>query len=210
MKVFDALERALEAHFGRRTSDSSRALHVVTEPSNAMARREIRIMPTAQRLAQADAVSAWVAYTPYELVIDVTISVRLSGGNSNKLLTSEAMLHAITLQELLTQRLMVLKDIGEPLPDMRADMTAGWQLAIVGDAELTGAKRLASGFAGSQQGPEFEQRKDDLYTWREDWQASLVMTVHRTFPNPRLQQMVFTEACTGHEIVVPTHEPKEA
>lgn len=201
MIVLDKLEQLLESHFA-----GPDAMHVVTEPSNAMARREIRIMPTNQRLSEADRMSEMTAYVPYELVLDLLVSVRLSGGNSNKTLTTDALLHAIALNELLTQRLVVLEGVDEVLTDMRISPAPGWELKVVGDAELVNAKRLNSGFAGDQEGEEFEQRKEDLYTWREDWQVSLVMTVHRVFPNPALRQIILTNDMTGEGIIVPPEE----
>lgn len=201
MIVLDKLEQRLEAHFA-----GPDAMHVVTEPSNAMSRREIRLMPIEQRLNEADRMSEWTSYVPYELVLVLLLSVRLSGGNSNKNLTADALLHAIALNELLTQRLMVLEGVDEELTDMRIDAAPGWQLKVVGDAELVNAKRLRSGFAGNQEGEEFEQRKDELYTWREDWQVSLVMTVHRVFPNPLLRQLILTNDITGEDIIVPPEE----
>lgn len=201
MIVLDKLEQRLESHFA-----GPDAMHVVTEPSNAMARREIRLMVTGHRLAEADRMSEFTPYVPYELILDLLISVRLSGGNSNKTLSTDALLHGIALNELLTQRLLVLEGVDEVLTDMRIEATPGWQLKVVGDAELVDAKRLQSGFAGDQDGEEYEQRKDDLYTWREDWKASLVMTVHRVFPNPTLRRLTLTNDMTGDVTTVPPEE----
>lgn len=202
MIVLDKLEQALLAQFG----GGDRPIHIVTEPSNAMARREIRVIVTAQRLNNLDVMSDEVAFTPYELMLDLLISVRLSGGNSNKLLSGQAILHATVLAEFLGKRLVVLTGVDEVLPDMSAELMPGWEFKIVGDAELVGAKRLRSGFAGEQAGEEFEQRSTDMYVWREDWQASLAMTVHRVFPNPTLQQMTFINDMTGSTIDVPPQE----
>ncbi|MNQ78815.1 hypothetical protein D3C85_937370 [compost metagenome] len=202
MIVLDKLEQALLAQFG----GGDRPIHIITEPSNAMARREIRIIVTAQRLNNLDLMSDEVAFTPYELMLDLLISVRLSGGNSNKLLSGQAILHSTVLAEFLAKRLIVLTGVDEVLPDMSAELMPGWELKIVGDAELVQAKRLRSGFAGEQAGEEYEQHKTDLYTWREDWQASLAMTVHRVFPNPTLQHMTFINDNTGSAIEVPPQE----
>jgi hypothetical protein len=203
MIVLDKLEKRLEAHFG-----GPDAMSVVTEPSNAMARREIRIMTTKQTLSEADRMSEMTPYVPYELMLELLISVRLSGGNSNKTLSTDALLHSIALNELLTKRLVVLEGVDEVLTDMRTIPTPGWELKIVGDAELVDAKLLNSGFAGAQATDEFEQRKDDLYIWREDWQAKLVMTVHRQFPNPTLRKMIFTNDVTGDEFSIPKEEER--
>lgn len=201
MIVLDKLEQLLEANFA-----GPDAMHVVTEPSNAMSRREIRLMVTEHRLSEADKMTEFTAYTPYELILDLILSVRLSGGNSNKTLSTDALLHSIVLNELLTQRLVVLEGVDEVLTDMRVTPTMGWELKVVGDAELVNAKRLRSGFAGDQEGEEFEQRKDDLYTWREDWKISLVMTVHRVFPNPTLHQITWTNDASGVMNTAPNKE----
>ncbi|MGL4830862.1 MAG: hypothetical protein ACRCXG_16380, partial [Vibrio sp.] len=124
MKVIRALEKALEEALG---------MQAVVEPSNAIARKEVRVMFNGIRGLNRLPLAVQGSYVPYEMLVDVVISARVSGGNTQCFLSSQQMQLNLCMTDFLANDLIVLKDIGEALPVG----FGGWneRLTIVGDAE---------------------------------------------------------------------------
>ncbi len=180
MKVIRALEKALESAMG---------MEAVVEPSNAVARKEIRVMFNGIRSMSRLPLATQGAYVPYETLIDVVISARVSGGNTQCFLASQQVQLNLCITDFLTNDLIVLKDIGEELPAGFGGLSE--RLTIVGDAEISDARKIASGWSETKQSDDFE-RKPDLFVWREDWQATLELTTHKYFIYPDVTKTTLT------------------
>ncbi len=194
MKVIRALEKALESATG---------MEAVVEPSNAVARKEIRVMFNGVRAMNRLPIATQGAYVPYEMLVDVVISARVSGGNTQCFLSSQQMQLNLCLTDFLTNDLIVLKDIGEALPVGFADLSE--RLTIMGDAEISDAKKIASGWSEPKQNDDFE-RKEELFVWREDWQATLELTVHKHFTNPDVTEITAVSELTGESHTISDEE----
>lgn len=196
MKVITALEAELESRFG---------IEAIIEPSNARARLEIRVVPsgiTSIKRLSADNMFQPVAY---EVLMKVGITLRISGGNTNGYLATQATLLTIDMHEYLVHDLIVLKDIGEPLKIPGKRMASlDHRLDLVGDAELIDAKREQAGWTGTKEQDDYGHT-EELFVFREDWSATLVMTAHRHYFNPRLKQITAINDITHTETVI-THD----
>lgn len=190
MKVINALKAELEKCF---------ATQVVIEPSNAVARKEMRVMFNGLRSLNRLSVQSQGSYTPYEMLIDVVISARVSGGNTECFLASQQMQLNILLTEYLTNELLIFPNIGEMLPVGFGNLDQ--RLEIVGDAELFNATKQNSGWSAPKETDDFTPR-DDLFVWREDWQATLVMTVHKHFINPKVSEITSVNQLSGESSTI--------
>ncbi|CAH8242749.1 conserved hypothetical protein [Vibrio aestuarianus] len=194
MKVIRALEKALEEAIG---------MQAVVEPSNAVARKEVRVMFNGVQGLNRLPLATQGSYVPYEMLVDVVISARVSGGNTQCFLSSQQMQLNLCMTDHLTNDLIVLKDIGESLP-------AGFggpsdRLTIMGDAEISGARKVASGWSEPKRDDDFEH-KDEMFVWREDWQATLELTVHKQFNNPKVTEITAHSELTGESHTISNEE----
>ncbi|CAK1711290.1 conserved hypothetical protein [Vibrio crassostreae] len=185
MKVIRALEKALETSLG---------MQVVVEPSNAVTRKEVRVLFNGIRALNRLPLTTQGSYIPYEMLLDVVISARVSGGNTQCFLSSQQIQLNLRMTDYLTHDLIVLKDIGEDLPAGFGEFCE--RLTVVGDAEISDARKTSSGWSEPKQNDDFDP-KDDLFTWREDWQATLVLTVHKHFTNPDVTEITAKSLLTG-------------
>lgn len=190
MKVINALKTELEKRFNTQ---------VVVEPSNAIARKEMRVMLNGVRALNRLSVMTQGSYTPYEMLIDVVISARVSGGNTQCFLASQQMQLNILLTEYLTNELLIFTDIGERLPVGFGNLDQ--RLEIVGDAELFNATKQGSGWSAPKENDNF-QHQDELFTWREDWQVTLAMTVHKHFINPKVREITSVNQLSGESSTI--------
>lgn len=172
----------------------------IAEPNNAISRRAVRITPTSTALSKLPNNDGNGNFTPYELLLGVQITLKLSGANAGDYLTSQIIEHGIGLQCFLWDDLIILKDVTQDLPLLdndKAGLFTGTR--IVGDAELTDPKRIGSNIENNAQN---DKPGNDLFFYTEIWSATLVMTVHRFFVNPRLSAVIYTNTATNEEIVV--------
>lgn len=171
----------------------------IMAPNNALSRRSVRIAALGRKLSPLP-FKIQQDYTPLELLQDVQITVRLSGGNAGDYLTSQMIQTGIALQCLFTDDLMVLKDVGQQIHQLDRDQPGRYSFTrIVGDAEMVSARRISSGI---EVDAEADQQSSKPYIWSETWVVEMVMTVHRYFNNPKLKQVVFHLEPTGEEFIV--------
>lgn len=194
MKVIRALEKALEETLG---------MQAVVEPSNAIARKEVRVMFNGIRGLNRLPLAVQGSYVPYEMLVDVVISARVSGGNTQCFLSSQQMQLNLCMTDFLTNDLIVLKDIGEALPVGFGELSG--RLTVVGDAEISDARKIGSGWSEPKRDDDFEH-KDELFVWREDWQATLELTVHKQFTNPDVTEITAHSELTGESHTISDEE----
>ncbi len=194
MKVIRALKTSLEETLG---------MQAVIEPSNAIARKEVRVMFNGIRSMSRLPLATQGAYVPYETLIDVVISARVSGGNTQCFLASQQMQLNLCMTDFLTNDLIVLKDIGETLPAGFGGLSE--RLTIVGDAEVSDARKIGSGWSEPKHDDDFEH-KDELFVWREDWQATLELTTHKHFTNPDVTEITAHSELTGESHTISDKE----
>ncbi|EGQ8442830.1 hypothetical protein GTW15_07515 [Vibrio cholerae] len=178
-------------------------MQAVIEPSNAIARKEVRVMFNGIRSMSRLPLATQGAYVPYETLIDVVISARVSGGNTQCFLSSQQMQLNLCMTDFLTNDLIVLKDIGEALPAGFGGLSE--RLSIVGDAEISDARKIGSGWSEPKRDDDFEH-KDELFVWREDWQATLELTVHKQFTNPDVIEITAHSELTGESHTISDEE----
>ncbi|MBE3899198.1 hypothetical protein HJ158_08250 [Vibrio parahaemolyticus] len=178
--VLDKLKVALDSRFN---------MQAVVEPSNAVARREIRVMADNIQLNRIPS-PAYTKYVPYEGVINAVVSMRVSGGNTKHFLSAQAMQYAIAMAHYLEHQIVVIKDVAQKLDDMKpTDDRFNW-MEIVGDAEIITAKEMSTGWAGNKDDDNYDN-SDELFVYRKDWQVTIGITIHSHFYNPLLSQMNF-------------------
>ncbi|MBT2919824.1 hypothetical protein [Vibrio anguillarum] len=194
MKVIRALEKALEEALG---------MQAVVEPSNAIARKEVRVMFNGIRGLNRLPLAVQGSYVPYEMLVDVVISARVSGGNTQCFLSSQQMQLNLCMTDYLTNDLIVLKDIGEALPVGFGELSG--RLTVVGDAEISDARKIGSSWSEPKRDDDFEH-KDELFVWREDWQATLELTVHKQFTNPEVTEITAQSELTGESHTISDEE----
>lgn len=190
MKVINAIKAELEKRF---------ATQVVIEPSNAIARKEMRVIFNGLRALNRLSTQSQGSYIPYEMLIDVVISARVSGGNTSCFLANQQMQLNILLTEYLTNELLIFPDIGERLPIGFGNLDQ--RLEIVGDAELFNATKQGSGWSAPKDNDNFEHQ-DELFTWREDWQVTLAITVHKHFINPKVTEITSVNQLSGESSII--------
>jgi hypothetical protein len=174
----------------------------IMAPNNALSRRSVRIAALGRKLSPLP-FKIQQDYTPLELLQDVQITVRLSGGNAGDYLTSQMIQTGIALQCLFTDDLMVLEDVGQQIHLLDRDQPGRYLFTrIVGDAEMVSARRISSGI---EVDAESDQHSNKPYIWSETWVVEMVMTVHRYFNNPKLKQVVYHRDPTGEEFIVDGH-----
>ena len=194
IKAILALMQCIEKRLG---------MEAVVEPSNAVARKEVRIMLTGtQKLTRLDATHT-ASFVPYEALVDVTISLRVSGGNTEHVISSQALAYNLELSEYLEHDLIVLKGIGQDLQNRSEEHTSELQsrLVIVGDGELTQVKFMNAGFSSPKSDDDYDSR-DELFVYRIDYTAKLMLTVHRQFYNPKLKQITAMNETYNEEMVI--------
>ncbi len=185
MKVIRALKTSLEEALG---------MQAVVEPSNAVARKEVRVMFNGIRSLNRLPLATQGSYVPYEMLVDVVISARVSGGNTQCFLSSQQMQLNLCMTDFLTNDLIVLEGIGEALPVGFGGLSE--RLTIKGNAEISDARKIGSGWSEPKSDDNFEH-KDALFVWREDWQATLELTVHKQFTNPGTSAVTVVSELTG-------------
>lgn len=172
---------------------------VIADPNNAIARRAVRVTPVSTSMSRLPA-DGTGNFTPFELLLGIQISLKLSGGNAGDFLTSQIIESGIGLQCFLIDDLVILKDVTQELPALDNDSVGLFtSTRIVGDAELTDPRRVGSNIDNNAQN---DQQSSDLFFYTEVWSATLVMTIHRYFVNPRLREVTYTNTGTNEELIV--------
>ncbi|MCE7729632.1 hypothetical protein [Vibrio campbellii] len=199
--AIDSLQSAIEKYLDITT---------VVEPSNAMAAIEVRVMVIgANKLNPLPKPSCFDLYVPYEWNLPVVVSVRATGANSYNSLAGQAAWLNVQLANLLENELYEIKGVGQELDTPKGLKVSGVmnKLKVVGDAELTNATFSNSGFSGNKEGDNFENY-DGPFTYREDWNLTMVLTLHREFYSPTLKEVRFYNELLDEEVVVPPEESK--
>lgn len=192
--VLEKIKEALDERFN---------MQAVIEPSNAVARREIRVMAFDIELNRVPA-QPFVSYVPFEGVMKAVISMRVSGGNTNRYLSAQAMQYTIAMEQYLMHELFIVKDIGQKLDDLKPiDDAFNWS-EIVGDAEIISVKRdeSQSGWSGNKE-DDNHSNSDELFVYRKDYQVLIGLTIHRHFYNPVIKKLVFINDINGEVLEVP-------
>ncbi|MFV0261376.1 MAG: hypothetical protein ACK5JN_02905 [Kluyvera sp.] len=171
----------------------------IMEPNNALARRSVRIAPAGMKMSALPSDKPG-DYTPFELLLTVQMTLKLSGGNAGDFLTSQIVETGIGMNCFLLDDLMILKDIGQELPLLANDAVGKYTgTRIVGDAELTDVRRVAYHLDNNAQN---DAQSAAMPVYTEVWTGVLVMTLHRYFPNPRLQKVIYKNDYSGEELIV--------
>ncbi|MBE8578636.1 hypothetical protein [Vibrio sp. OPT18] len=181
----------------------------VVEPSNAMSAIEVRIMFTGtQKLNQLPKPDGdFDSYVPYEWILPVVVSVRATGGNADHSLSGQAAWINLQLANYLDNELYEVRGVTQVIQVPRGLMQLGPmnRLRIIGDAEITDAKFISSTFSGDKPSDDYEPHIE-LFTYREDWNLNVVLTVHRDFETPELREVRFYNVETDEEIQVTNKE----
>ncbi|HHP0469571.1 TPA: hypothetical protein ACRZ6V_001227 [Vibrio harveyi] len=195
MIVLDKLRDMLTARLSMTT---------IMEPSNATARRHIRIMATNVRLTPIARQAVDAIYQPYACEMDLVISYRISGGNVNEALTRTSLSESLLITEMLTHRAIDIEDVAEDIRERDPIKKAhpDWELKVVGDGLLYGAARVGDGYANMSQFNDQDEIADEMMAYEDKWTAKLVLTVHRYFPNPRLKHITLVNDDTKEEITI--------
>lgn len=177
-------------------------VHSIMEPSNATARRQIRIKSSNIRLTPINTMSNAIGYLPYECKMDIIISYRSSGGNVGVTITNECMRDSLLITEMLTQSVITIHDVNEEVRDREQlkQINPNWSLSVVGEAVLYGAKRVGDGFANDSQMGDQNEILDELFFYEDQWKATLVLTLHRHFPNTRLKTITLVNDISKEEM----------
>ncbi len=193
MKALDKLKNRLQSRL-RMVS--------IMEPSNATARKHIRIKPGNIKLTPIYTMNAATTYLPYECKMDIIISYRVSGGNAREAMTNTGMTDSLLITEMLTQGVITISDVGEEITDRNElkAMHPDWSLFIVGEALLYRASRVGDGFANESQFGDQNEILDELFFYEDQWKATLALTVHRYFPNPLLKKITIVNDVTKEEV----------
>ncbi len=195
--VLQKIKEKLDARFN---------MEAVVEPSNAVARREIRVMASDLELNRIPA-APYSVYTPYEGVMKAVISMRVSGGNTNRFLSAQAMQYTIAMEQYLMHELFIIENVAQKLDDMKpTDDRINWS-EIVGDAEIIKVNRdeSSSGWSGTKDDDDYDN-SDELFVYRKDYQVLIALTIHRHFYNPLIKQMDFVDQLTDEVIEVPDND----
>ncbi|MBE8578707.1 hypothetical protein [Vibrio sp. OPT18] len=176
-------------------------MSALIEPTNATSRRHVRIMVTNAKLTPLARERIDAAYMPYECRLNVVISYRVSGGNVNEALSRESLSDSLLLTEFLNKRAIDIKDVGQEIQDrdLLKLNNPDWHLNIVGDGLLFDAKRDGDGYANMSEFSDQDEVGTELLAYEDKWTASLLLTVHRTFPNPLLNNITLVNDVTKEE-----------
>ena len=195
MRALDKLKESLQGQL--------RAVSIM-EPSNATARRHIRVKPGNIKLTPIYTMNNHIGYLPYECKMDIIISYRLSGGNANESMTNTSMTESLLITEMLTKGVITIDDVGEEITD-REKLKAihpDWSMKIVGEAVLYNASRVGDGFANDSQMSDQNEILDELFFYEDQWKATLVLTLHRYFPNPLLKTIIMTNDTSKEDMEI--------
>lgn len=171
----------------------------VMSPNNALSRRSVKISPGAPKLSRLP-VNPQRDFEALEMLVNVQITVTLSGANAGDFLASQILQTGTALHCFLTEDLFIIHEVDQELSLLRHDTSGHYiRTCIVGDAELVGARRINYGVTNDA---EPDKHSDKLHVWTETWGAQLVMTLHRYFHNPLLKEVTYTDERTGEELIV--------
>ncbi|ODS05172.1 hypothetical protein [Vibrio scophthalmi] len=195
MKALDKLRALLMSRLRMTT---------IMEPSNATARRHVRVMASNIKLTPLPIENTNMAYMPYECLMDIVISYRISGGNMREALTHTSLAESLLITEMLSGKALDIKDVAETLNERDEIRLAhpDWLLSVVGDALLYGATRVGDGFANQSQFSDHDEISDDIMAYEDQWKASLSLTLHRHFPNPTLRTITMVNENNNEENTV--------
>ncbi|EGU36924.1 hypothetical protein VII00023_08324 [Vibrio ichthyoenteri ATCC 700023] len=176
----------------------------IMEPSNATARRHVRVMASNIKLTPLPIENTNMAYMPYECLMDIVISYRISGGNMREALTHTSLAESLLITEMLSGKALDIKDVAEALNERDEIRLAhpDWSLSVVGDALLYGATRVGDGFANQSQFSDHDEISDDIMAYEDQWKARLSLTLHRHFPNPTLRTITMVNDHNNEENTV--------
>ena len=195
MRALDKLKESLQ---GRLRTVS------IMEPSNATARRHIRVKPGNIKLTPIYTMNNYIGYLPYECKMDIIISYRLSGGNARESMTNTSMTESLLITEMLTRGVITIDDVGEEITDREKlkKQHPDWSMKIVGEAVLYNASRVGDGFANDSQMSDQNEILDELFFYEDQWKATLVLTLHRYFPNPLLKNIIMTNDTSKEDMEI--------
>ncbi|WP_031417458.1 hypothetical protein [Vibrio parahaemolyticus] len=162
----------------------------IVEPNNAMAAIEVRMMLLGQQKFTPLPMTRPTSYVAYEWQLPVTISVRTTGGNAGNALAGQAAWINMQLSNYLENELVEVKNVTQTLkaPKGMRQRGAANTLSIVGDAEMVDPQFKGSGFVGNKEQDDHETY-DGPFTYIENWQVTMVLTVHRGYHNPLLSEV---------------------
>lgn len=190
LTAINKLRLAIERYLGITT---------IVEPNNAMAAIEVRMMVIGQQKFTPLAMPYPTHYVAYEWLLPVTISVRATGGNAGNALAGQAAWLNMQLSNYLENELVEIKKVTQTLkvPKGMSQRGTANTLSIVGDAEIVDPQFKASGFVGNKEQDDHETY-DGPFTYIENWQVTMALTVHRGYNNPLVSEITFDAYVYDH------------
>ena len=159
----------------------------VIEPSKAGSTKEVRLLFVNKELFKCAPDNQNVGYTPYQFFFNLLLSVRLNGANTNNFITSKSLKYSILLEELLREKSLIFKDIGEEIRLDEIKNSPKSYFHLVGDAQLMRAQKKQENVSYGAN----DNGNDALFVWRKDWELSIKCIGHRHFFNPKLKSSTF-------------------
>ena len=203
LTAINKLRLAIESYLGITT---------IVEPNNAMAAIEVRMMAVGQQKFTPLPMPSPTHYVAYEWLLPVTISVRATGGNPGNALAGQAAWLNMQLSNYLENELVEIKKVTQTLkvPKGMSQRSTANTLSIVGDAEMVDPQFKASGFVGNKEQDDHETY-DGPFTYIENWQVTMALTVHRGYNNPLVSEITFDAYVYDHfdEQIIASKEDAE-
>lgn len=141
----------------------------VMSPNNALSRRSVKISPGVPKLSRLP-VNPQRDFEALEMLVNVQITVTLSGANAGDFLASQILQTGAALHCFLTEDLFIIHEVDQELSLLRHDTTGHYiRTCVVGDAELVGARRINYGVTNDA---EPDKHSDKLHVWTETWGRS--------------------------------------
>ncbi|MGT3827047.1 hypothetical protein ACUUMB_15105 [Enterobacter kobei] len=172
----------------------------ISEPNNALSRRSLRIAQTGMSMSPLPGNALTTDFTPFELILTLQITLKLSGGNSGDWLTGQIAEAGIGMHCFLQDDVVLIRDVTEDLPAVAGDDQSDFlRTRIVGDGELTEVRRVMSNYENAAQN---DKQSSAMHFYTELWTAKYVLTLHRLFTNPRLRCVRYQPDGGGDPLLV--------